>query len=61
MELITTVGGGPDWASYERLVDLTSALLTLLLNFEIATQEEVQVETFLQRLREEAPHDTMSL
>jgi predicted O-methyltransferase YrrM len=54
MELITTVGGGPDWAGYEQLVDITSALLPLILNFGIATQEEVQVETLLQRLREEA-------
>jgi 2-polyprenyl-3-methyl-5-hydroxy-6-metoxy-1,4-benzoquinol methylase len=54
MELITTVGGGPDWAGYEQLVDITSALLPLILKFGIATQEEVQVETLLQRLREEA-------
>lgn len=54
MELITTVGGGPDWAGYEQLVDITSALLPLILAFGIATQEEVQVETLLQQLREEA-------
>lgn len=54
MELVTTVGGGPDWAGYEQLVDITSALLPLIVNFGIATQEEVQVETLLQRLREEA-------
>jgi SAM-dependent methyltransferase len=54
MELITTVGGGPDWAGYEQLVDVTNALLPLILNFGIATKEEVQVETLLQRLREEA-------
>jgi 2-polyprenyl-3-methyl-5-hydroxy-6-metoxy-1,4-benzoquinol methylase len=54
MELITTVGGGPDWAGYEQLVDITSALLPLMLNLGIATREEVQAETLLQRLREEA-------
>ncbi|HEX8035016.1 MAG TPA: class I SAM-dependent methyltransferase [Ktedonobacterales bacterium] len=54
LELITTVGGGPDWAGYEQLVDITSALLPLMLNFGIATLEEVRVETLLQRLREEA-------
>jgi SAM-dependent methyltransferase len=54
MELITTVGGTPDWAGYEQLVDITSALLPLMLKLGIATQEEPQGETLLQQLREEA-------
>ncbi|HEU5439159.1 MAG TPA: class I SAM-dependent methyltransferase [Ktedonobacterales bacterium] len=54
MELITTVGGGPDWSGYEQLVDITKALLPLILTFGIATEEEIQAETLLQRLREEA-------
>jgi hypothetical protein len=54
MELMTAVGGGPDWAGYEQLVDLTTALLPLMHNFGIASPEEVQVETLFQRLREES-------
>lgn len=54
MDLITTVGGGPDWAGYEQIADVTSALLPLMLQFGIATREEVQVETLEKRLREEA-------
>lgn len=54
MDLITTVGGGPDWAGYEQLADITSALLPLIINVGIATREEVQVETLEKRLREEA-------
>jgi SAM-dependent methyltransferase len=54
MELMTAVGGGPDWDGYEQLADLTTALLPLMLNFGIATPEAVQVETLHQRLREEA-------
>ena len=54
MELMTTVGGGPDWAGYEQLVDVTRALLPLMHKFGIAKEEEVQVETLLQRLRDEA-------
>jgi SAM-dependent methyltransferase len=54
MDLINTVGGGPGWAGYEQIADITSALLPLIIKFGIATEEEVQIETLLQRLREEA-------
>jgi ubiquinone/menaquinone biosynthesis C-methylase UbiE len=53
LELITTVGG-PDWAGHEQVADITSALLPLMVRFEIATEEAVQVQTLQQRLREEA-------
>jgi SAM-dependent methyltransferase len=53
MQLITTVGG-PDWAGHEQVADVTSALLPLMVKFEIATEDEVQVTTLEQRLREEA-------
>jgi SAM-dependent methyltransferase len=53
MDLITTVGG-PGWAGYEHLADVTSALLPLMIQWGIATEEEVQVKTLEQRLREEA-------
>ena len=54
MDLITTVGGGPDWAGYEQVADVASALLPLILNFGIATRDEVQIETLEKRLRDEA-------
>ena len=54
MDLVTTVGGGPDWAGHENIADLTSALLPLMVQFGIASEEEVQVKTLEQRLREEA-------
>jgi SAM-dependent methyltransferase len=54
MDLVTTVGGGPDWAGHENIADLTSALLPLMVQFGIASEEEVQVTTLEQRLREEA-------
>lgn len=53
MDLITTVGG-PDWAGHEHLTDVTSALLPLMIQWGVATEEEVQVKTLEQRLREEA-------
>ncbi len=53
MDLITTVGG-PDWAGHEHLADVTSALLPLMIQWGIATEKDVQIETLEQRLREEA-------
>lgn len=53
MALITTVGGS-DWAGHEHLADVTSALLPLMIQWGVATEEEVQVKTLEQRLREEA-------
>jgi hypothetical protein len=53
MDLITTVGGS-DWAGYEHLADVASALLPLMIQWGIATEEEVQANTLQQRLREEA-------
>src|SRR5260370_42106398 len=53
MDLITTVGG-PDWAGHEQIADVTSALLPLMVQFGIATEEEVQVKTLEKRLRGEA-------
>jgi SAM-dependent methyltransferase len=53
MDLITTVDG-PDWAGHEHLADVTSALLPLMNQWGVATEEKVQVKTLEQRLREEA-------
>ena len=53
MDLITTVGGS-DWAGFEHLADVASALLPLMIQWGIATKEEVQANTLEQRLREEA-------
>jgi ubiquinone/menaquinone biosynthesis C-methylase UbiE len=53
MDLITTVGG-PDWAGHEQAADVTNALLPLMIQFGIATADEVQATTLEQRLRDEA-------
>jgi SAM-dependent methyltransferase len=54
MDLVTSVGGGADWAGHENIADLTSALLPLMVQFGIASEEGVQARTLEQRLREEA-------
>jgi ubiquinone/menaquinone biosynthesis C-methylase UbiE len=53
MDLITTVGG-PGWAGHEQVADVTSALLPLMVQFGIATADEVQATTLEGRLRDEA-------
>ncbi|HJT57089.1 MAG TPA: methyltransferase domain-containing protein [Ktedonobacteraceae bacterium] len=54
MELITTVGGGPDWEGYYQLAGVVRTLLPVMLKLGIATEEEVGIETLEQRLREAA-------
>lgn len=50
MDLITTIGG----SGHEHLADVTSALLPLMIQLGVATEEEVQIQTVEKRLREEA-------
>jgi SAM-dependent methyltransferase len=47
------IGGGPSWIGYEWFADSVRALLPLILQFGIATAEEVGIETMEDRLREE--------
>lgn len=54
MGLMVSIGGGPNWFMYEELADLVRGLLPLIVNFEVATVEEVEIDTLVQRLRAEA-------
>ncbi len=47
------IGAGLQWAGYEHLTDTVRVLLPLILQFEIATAEEIGIETLTERLREE--------
>jgi SAM-dependent methyltransferase len=47
------VGGGPNWGGYNHVAGLVRGLLPLIVQFGIATAEEVAIDTLAQRLREE--------
>lgn len=47
------IGGGPSWVGYEWFASSVRAVLPLILQFGIATTEEVEIETLEDRLREE--------
>lgn len=47
------IGFGPDSAVYEVLVEVTRSVLPLLVKFGIATAEEVDIDTLLERFRAE--------
>ncbi len=53
MRLDAAVGGGPEWAGYGYMVSLLRTLLPLIVKFGIATAEEVEIDTFEERLRDE--------
>lgn len=47
------IGGGPSWVGYEWFAGSVRAVLPLILKFEVATAEEVGIDTLEDRLREE--------
>ncbi len=53
MHLDAAVGGGADWAGYDYMASLVRTLLPMFEQFGIATADEVEVETFAERLRAE--------
>ena len=53
MHLDAAVGGGADWAGYDYMASLVRTLLPLFVEHGIATAEEVKVETFADRLRQQ--------
>jgi ubiquinone/menaquinone biosynthesis C-methylase UbiE len=53
MHLDAAVGGGPEWAGYEYMASLIRTLLPRIVQFGIATPEEVGVDTLAERLRAE--------
>lgn len=54
MRLESAVGGEPDWGGYSYVAETLRSLLPLVLEFGIATAEEVEIDTLAERLREEA-------
>jgi SAM-dependent methyltransferase len=53
MRLERVIGGGPDWGGYEHLASMVRGLLPLIVQGGIATEEEVEIDTLAQRLRDE--------
>jgi SAM-dependent methyltransferase len=53
MRLERAMGGGPAWGGYDHLASLVRGLLPRIVQGEIATADEVAIETLAQRLRDE--------
>ncbi len=53
MRLDAAVGGGPEWAGYGYIASMLRTLLPLIEKFGVATAEEVDIDTFEERFREE--------
>ena len=53
MRLDAAVGGGPEWAGYGYIASLLRTLLPLIVKFNIATAEEVDIDTLEERFRDE--------
>lgn len=53
MHLGAAVGGGPDWEGYAYMAETLRAILPLILTHGVATADEVAIDTFASRLREE--------
>ncbi len=47
------IGAGPAWVGYAHLSNTVRVLQPFILKFEIATVEEIGIETLTERLREE--------
>jgi SAM-dependent methyltransferase len=53
MRLDAAVGGGPEWAGYGYIASMLRTLLPLIEKFGVARAEEVGIDTFEERFREE--------
>jgi ubiquinone/menaquinone biosynthesis C-methylase UbiE len=53
MRLDAAVGGGHEWAGYGYIASLLRTLLPLMEKFGVATAEEVNIDTFEERFRDE--------
>lgn len=53
MHLDAAVGGGPDWEGYAYMAETLRAILPLILTHGVATADEVAIDTFASRLRNE--------
>jgi SAM-dependent methyltransferase len=47
------IGGGPDWEGYGYVAENMRSLLPMFVRFGVATEEEVGIDTFEQRFRDE--------
>ncbi len=50
----TAIGYGPEWVGYDVFADVVRAVLPLLVKQGVVTEEEVDIETLADRLREES-------
>jgi 2-polyprenyl-3-methyl-5-hydroxy-6-metoxy-1,4-benzoquinol methylase len=48
----TCVGAGPDWPQYDVIAGRVRSLLPVILKHGIATEEEIEIDTLSQRLRD---------
>ncbi|MGH3088043.1 MAG: class I SAM-dependent methyltransferase [Rubrobacteraceae bacterium] len=53
MHLDAPVGGGPDWAGFDYIAGGLRSNLPHILRHEVATEEEVDIDTFAERIRAE--------
>jgi SAM-dependent methyltransferase len=53
MHLDAAVGGGSEWSGYGYIAGLLRTLLPQIVKFGVATAEEVSIDTFEKRLRDE--------
>jgi SAM-dependent methyltransferase len=53
MSYEAAIGGGPDWLGYEMWADTVRIFLPLIQKFGMATEEDIDIETLSERLREE--------
>jgi SAM-dependent methyltransferase len=51
MNVCAPVGGGPDFPGYDYAAESLRSMLPLILKLDIATEEEVEIDTMAQRLR----------
>jgi len=52
IECVSFVGGGPDWPWYELIAGRVRSLLPVLLHYDIATEDEIGIDTLASRLRD---------
>ncbi len=53
MRLDAAVGGGTEWAGYGYIASMLRTMLPLIEKFGVATAEEVGIDTFKERFRDE--------
>ena len=54
LDYFASAGSGPDWLGYEWIAEGIRTMLPVLLQFNFATEAEIDIETLEDRIREEA-------